>query len=113
MAIDFKKLSAQLEADRHKPRFFWVYKCDACLEENKYVGKMPRHLLSHWIDSMRYPRCKGMQYLVRIVPEEKALARCPACHKAGRSDRAKGPGWIDPACATCGGLGAVKKETAG
>lgn len=109
--VDFKKLLASLEADRRKPRFVYVYKCDMCLEEKMYSIEMPKRLRSHFIDAMRYPRCKGMQHLVRIVPEDPALARCPACHKAGRSDPAKSPAWIDPACATCGGLGAVKKDT--
>jgi hypothetical protein len=106
---------AKLAEERQRPRFDWVYKCDRCKEETAYVCEMPPHMREHRHDALRWPRCFGRQWLVRIEPADAALERCRDCYGVGRRDPVKGPAWIDPACTTCGGVGAVPrvpKETA-
>jgi hypothetical protein len=104
--VDFK---ARLGKPR-RPRFTWHYVCQKCKAPCEFVARMPDHLLGHWLDSLAYPRCRGKFVLVRIVPDDERLVRCPACAEAGRHDPQRGPGWVDPTCSSCGGDGAVPRE---
>lgn len=100
--VDFEKL---LSAPK-RPRLTWHYVCLKCKTATAYVQRMPD---SHLRCNV-YRRCRGLLVLVRVTPEDDRLVRCPSCLAVGRHDPRKGVGWVDPACATCGGDGAVPRE---